>query len=164
MSDETHRAFGVRGCRCFRGLLLATPGSAVAEPGSPDSIAGRSSPNVANVNQKLQDLGAAIQAQQEGVNKAIVDVQTARDNADTAQREVDGQRSARRGGQHRDRGGAAALRHVRRRDVHQRAVESVPDGHDPADIIDTAATADQTLSRQLATGHLPIFSGPAPSR
>ena len=30
-----------------------------------------------------------IQAQQEGVNKAIVDVQTARDNAATAQREVD---------------------------------------------------------------------------
>ena len=49
---------------------------------------------VANVNQKLQDLGAAIQAQQEGVNKAIVDVQTARDNAAAAQQERRRQRAS----------------------------------------------------------------------
>jgi peptidoglycan DL-endopeptidase RipA len=77
------------------GMLLATPGLGVAQPGSPDSL-GSLVAAVADVNQKLQDLGAAIQAQQEGVNKAIVDVQAARDNAAAAQRELDasGQRVA----------------------------------------------------------------------
>jgi peptidoglycan DL-endopeptidase RipA len=70
------------------GMLLATPGLAIAQPGSPDSV-GALVAAVANVNQKLQDLGAAIQAKQEGVNKAIVDVQTARENAAAAQRELD---------------------------------------------------------------------------
>ena len=69
-------------------MLLATPGLAVAQPGSPDSV-GSLVAAVADVNQKLQDLGAAIQAQQESVNKAIVDVQAARDNAAAAQRELD---------------------------------------------------------------------------
>src|SRR5258707_14076684 len=69
------------------GMLLAIPALAVAQPGSQD-IAGLVAA-VANADQKLQDLGAAIQAQQEGVNKAIVDVQTARDNAASAQQEVD---------------------------------------------------------------------------
>jgi peptidoglycan DL-endopeptidase RipA len=41
------------------------------------------------VNQKLQELGAAIQAKQEGVNKAIVGVQAAREAAAAAQVEVD---------------------------------------------------------------------------
>ncbi len=45
--------------------------------------------DVANVNQLLQDLGAQIQQQQESVNKAILDVQTARENAAAAQLEVD---------------------------------------------------------------------------
>src|SRR3954451_19917356 len=69
------------------GMLLATPSLAVAQPGGPDIASLVAA--VANANQKLQDLGAAIQAQQEGVNKAIVDVQTARDNAVAAQHEVD---------------------------------------------------------------------------
>jgi cell wall-associated NlpC family hydrolase len=68
-------------------MLFVTPGLAVGQPGN-DSL-GALVAEVANVNQKLEDLGAAIQAKQEGVNKAIVDVQTARDNAATAQREVD---------------------------------------------------------------------------
>src|SRR5215208_810999 len=70
------------------GMLLATPGLAVAQPGSSDTV-GALVAAVANANQKLQELGAAIQARQESVNKAIVDVQTARENAATAQREVD---------------------------------------------------------------------------
>jgi peptidoglycan DL-endopeptidase RipA len=69
------------------GMLFVTPGLAVGQPGN-DSL-GALVAEVANVNQKLEDLGAAIQAKQEGVNKAIVDVQTARENAATAQREVD---------------------------------------------------------------------------
>jgi cell wall-associated NlpC family hydrolase len=36
----------------------------------------------------LQDLGAAVQSQQESVNKALVDVQTARDNALSAQHDL----------------------------------------------------------------------------
>ena len=69
-------------------MLLTTPGLAVAQPGSQDTL-GALVAAVANANQKLQELGAAIQAQQESVNKAIVDVQTARDNAAAAQQEVD---------------------------------------------------------------------------
>ncbi len=108
------------------GMLLATPGLAVAQPGSPDSL-GALVAAVANVNQKLQDLGAAIQAKQESVNKAIVDVQTARDNAAAAQRELDASATASQGCEHRDRGRAASLRHVRRRNVCQRSVEFLPD-------------------------------------
>ncbi|RDH76672.1 peptidase M23 [Mycolicibacterium moriokaense] len=71
-----------------------TPGGiAAAEPSSPDSI-GSLVAAIANVNQKLAELGAAVQAQQEGVNKAIVDVQTARDNAAAAQGDVDASRRA----------------------------------------------------------------------
>jgi len=66
---------------------------AAAEPTSPDTI-GTLVAAVANANQKLQELGAAVQAQQESVNKAIVDVQTARDNAAAAQAEVDASRRA----------------------------------------------------------------------
>ncbi|MDT5095890.1 MAG: peptidoglycan DL-endopeptidase RipA [Mycobacterium sp.] len=68
-------------------LLLATPGLGSAEPGTPDTIAALIA-NVADVNQKLQDLGAAVQSRQEAVNKAIVDVQTARDAVDTANAEL----------------------------------------------------------------------------
>jgi cell wall-associated NlpC family hydrolase len=68
--------------------VLVVPGVANAQPGSPDSI-GSLVAAVANVNQKLQELGAAIQEKQEGVNKAIVDVQTARDAAAAAQVELD---------------------------------------------------------------------------
>lgn len=72
-------------------MLSTTPGLALAQPGSPDSLAALVAA-VADADQKLQDLGAEIQRQQESVNKAILDVQTARDNADAAQREVDASR------------------------------------------------------------------------
>lgn len=68
------------------GMVLTTPQLAYATPG--DNLAELVT-EVANVNQQLQDLGAAIQSQQESVNKAILDVQTARDNASAAQRDVD---------------------------------------------------------------------------
>jgi len=74
------------------GMVLTVPnlgpGLALAQPANPDNLAMLVT-EVANVNQKLQDLGAAIQTQQESVNKAILDVQTARDNAAAAQLEVD---------------------------------------------------------------------------
>ena len=68
-------------------IALSTTAVAVAEPAGQDSV-GSLVAAIANINQKLQELGAAVQAQQEGVNKAIVDVQTARDNAATAQQDV----------------------------------------------------------------------------
>ncbi|MBJ7338407.1 NlpC/P60 family peptidoglycan endopeptidase RipA [Mycolicibacterium sp.] len=63
-------------------------GFAAAEPSGSDGVAGLVAA-VANADQKLQELGANIQAEQESVNKAILDVQTARDAAAAAQGEVD---------------------------------------------------------------------------
>ena len=70
------------------GMVMTTPHLAQAEPANSDTLATLVTA-VANVNQKLQDLGAAIQTQQESVNKAILDVKTARDDAADAQKEVD---------------------------------------------------------------------------
>ncbi|BBY08454.1 peptidoglycan endopeptidase RipA [Mycobacterium noviomagense] len=69
-------------------LLAGTPGLAVADPGGTDSLAALIA-DVAKANQRLEDLRAAIQSEQEGVNKALVDVQTARDNAAAAQHDVE---------------------------------------------------------------------------
>jgi peptidoglycan DL-endopeptidase RipA len=126
------------------GMLLATPGLAAAQPGSPDTI-GALVAAVADANQKLQDLGAAIQAQQESVNKAIVDVQTARDNAAAAQQEVDA--SAQRVVDANTAIAAAQQRF----DTFAAATyvngpsDSYLTASDPADILSTAA-AGQTLS------------------
>jgi peptidoglycan DL-endopeptidase RipA len=130
-------------------MLLATVfstsgGVAVAEPNSPDSI-GSLVAAVANVNQKLQELGAAVQAQQEGVNKAIVDVQTARDNAAAAQQEVDASRRA------VDDSTAAIKSAQQRFDTFAASTyvngpsSSYLTAADPSDILDTAA-AGQTLA------------------
>src|SRR4029079_8656097 len=59
----------------------------------PDSI-GSLVAAIANVNQQLQELGAAVQDKQESINKAIVDVQTARHTAVGAQDDVDASRRA----------------------------------------------------------------------
>ncbi len=66
-------------------LLLGTPGLAHADP---DTMA-KLIADVAQANQRLQDLNAQIQTEEESVNKAVVDVETARDNAAAAQHEVD---------------------------------------------------------------------------
>ena len=133
-------------------MLLATPGLAAAQPGSPDTL-GALVAAVANANQKLQDLGAAIQAQQESVNKAIVDVQTARDNAAAAQQEVDA--SAQRVVD----ANAAIAAAQQRFDTFAAATyvngpsNSYLTATDPADILSTAA-AGQTLaasSQQVIT-------------
>ena len=58
-------------------LLLGTPGLAKADP---DTMA-KLIADVAQANQRLQDLNAQIQTEEESVNKAVVDVETARDNA-----------------------------------------------------------------------------------
>lgn len=73
------------------GMALATTincGSvAVADPGDPNEVATLVAA-VANVNQKLQELGAAVQQKKESVNKALVDLQEARDAAEAAQAEL----------------------------------------------------------------------------
>lgn len=103
---RTHRGsrFRPAGCLHRRAIpvalsaaaLLCTPGLApglaAADPG-PDTVAALIA-DVAQANQRLQDLRAAIETQQESVNKALVGVQTARDNAATAQHDVEVSRQA----------------------------------------------------------------------
>jgi cell wall-associated NlpC family hydrolase len=126
------------------GLLFATPGLAVAQPDSPDTLATLVAA-VANANQKLQDLGAAIQTEQESVNKAIVDVQTARDNAAAAKQEVDAS------GKRVEEASASIADAQKRFDTFASATyvngpsDSYLTATDPADIVKTAA-AGQTLS------------------
>ncbi len=126
------------------GMLFITPPLAIAQPADPNSV-GALVAAVANVNQKLQDLGAAIQAKQEGVNKAIVDVQTARDNAAAAQRELDASAQ-------RVKDANVAIEAAQDRfDTYAVATyvngpsSSYLTASDPSDILDTAATG-QTLA------------------
>ena len=64
---------------------LAGSGVAHAEP---DGLAALIA-DVAEANQRLEDVAARVQTEQESVNKAILDVQNARDAAAQAQQEVD---------------------------------------------------------------------------
>jgi cell wall-associated NlpC family hydrolase len=70
-------------------MTLTIPGLAQAEPPpEPNSLSALVA-DVAEANQRLQDIGAAVQSEQESVNKAIVAVQDARDAATSAQQQVD---------------------------------------------------------------------------
>lgn len=70
-------------------VILSTPGLALAEPQpAPNTLAALVA-DVAEANQRLQDVGAKVQAEQEAVNKALVEVQEARDVAATARQQVD---------------------------------------------------------------------------
>ncbi|MGV0792302.1 NlpC/P60 family peptidoglycan endopeptidase RipA [Mycolicibacterium sp. XJ1819] len=125
-------------------VLLATPGVGAAQPGSPDNLAALVAA-VANVDQKLQELGAAIQAKQESVNKAILDVQTARDNAAAAQQEVEASQR-----QVQDAEAAIAAAQERFDTFAAATYVNGPSisylaASDPADILGTAA-AGQTLT------------------
>lgn len=129
-------------------MLLATAMSggvpAAADPGAPDQVATLVAA-VANADQKLQELGAAIQTQQEAVNKAIVDVQDARDAEATAQQEVDASQ------QGIADANAAIAAAQKRFDTFAAATyvngpsSSYLTASDPADIARTAATG-QTLA------------------
>lgn len=83
----------VGACAVAAGVLASSlfahaPVIASADPAAPQGIAALVAA-VADANQKLQDLGAQIQAQQESVNASLVDVQSARDHAAEAQHDVD---------------------------------------------------------------------------
>ncbi|OBG14927.1 peptidase M23 [Mycolicibacterium celeriflavum] len=135
-------------------MLLATPGLSLAQPSSPESLAALVA-EVAEADQKLQDLGAAIQQQQESVNKAIVDVQTARENADAAQREVEASRQ-------RVQDANIAIEQAQKRfDSFAAATyvngpsDSYLTASDPADIVKTAAVGQTlTLSSQKVIADL----------
>jgi cell wall-associated NlpC family hydrolase len=71
-------------------LLVCTPGLAQGDPGG-DSLAALIA-NVANANQRLEDLAAEIETEHESVNKALVDVETARDNAAAAEHDLEASR------------------------------------------------------------------------
>jgi peptidoglycan DL-endopeptidase RipA len=132
-------------------LLLGTPGLAEADP---DSMA-KLIADVAQANQRLQDLNAQIQTEEESVNKAIVDVETARDNAATAQHDVEtSQRSVRDA----DAAIAAAQKRFDRFAVASYVngpADSYLTAKNPDDMIATAA-AGQTLatSSQQVMDHL----------
>jgi len=64
-------------------LLMCTPGLVHADPNA-DAMAVLIA-NVAKANQRLEDLSAAVQTEQESVNKAMVSVETARESATDAQ-------------------------------------------------------------------------------
>src|ERR1700760_2917996 len=66
-------------------LLLGTPALAKADPDSMAKLIAA----VAQANQRLEDIHAQIETQEESVNKSIVDVETARDNAAAAQHDVE---------------------------------------------------------------------------
>src|SRR6516164_11142436 len=73
-------------------LLVCTPGLAHGDP-TADSLAALIA-NVAKANQRLEDLSAQIQTEQESVNKALVDVETARDNATAAEHDLQARQQA----------------------------------------------------------------------
>ena len=74
-------------------MALSVPGLAQAEPQPTDNIAALVA-DVAEANQQLQEVGARVQMQQEAVNKAIVEVQDARDAAAAAAQQVSDSRRA----------------------------------------------------------------------
>mgnify|MGYP000128387576 CR=1 FL=1 len=131
-------------------------GTASAQPGGTGSaeIATLVS-DLANANQKLQDLGAAIQTRQESVNKAISDVQTARDNAATAQQEIDTSQSGLK-----DANAAIAAAQAHFDKYAEAAYINGPSASyltatDPGEMINTAATGQAlTISSQEAIADL----------
>ncbi|OBG25110.1 NlpC/P60 family peptidoglycan endopeptidase RipA [Mycobacterium sp. 852002-51057_SCH5723018] len=73
-------------------LLVGTPGLAEADPAA-DGLAAMIA-NVARANQRLEDMTAQIETQQESVNKALVDVESARDNATAAEHNLEASQQA----------------------------------------------------------------------
>ena len=75
-------------------MALSLPGLAQAEPEpAPNSLATLVA-DVAEANQRLQDISARVQIEKESVNKAVVEVQEARDAAAAAQQQFDASQQA----------------------------------------------------------------------
>ena len=75
-------------------MTLTIPGLAQANPGTAPSGLGGLIADFAEANQRLQEVGARVQAEQESVNKAILEVQEARDAAALAQQQVEASKKA----------------------------------------------------------------------
>lgn len=126
-------------------MTLSIPGLAQAEPDQvPTSLAALVA-DVAEANQRLQDVGARVQMQQESVNKAIVEVSDAREAAAVAQQQIDSTQRA------VDDATAAITAAQRRFDAFAAATyingpsASLVMARTPDDIISTAS-AGQTLA------------------
>ena len=117
-------------------LLLGTPGLAKADP---DTMA-RLIADVAHANQRLQDLNAQIQTEEESVNKAVVDVETARDNASAAQHDVEASQQSVKN--------ADAAIAVAQKRFDRFAVASYVNG--PSDSYLTAASPDDMIATAAA--------------
>lgn len=137
-------------------MALATAfgsgGPAAADPGEPNQIATLVAA-VANANQKLQDLGASVQLKKESVNKALVDLQDARDAAAAAQEELKATQA------NVEEAGAAIEQAQKRFDTFAAATyvngpsASYLTAGDPADVLDTAAAGQvlATSAQQVMT-------------
>lgn len=127
-------------------MTLSIPGMAASglANAEPNSLAGLIA-DVAEANQRLEDIAAKVQAEQEGVNKAIVEVAEARDAAALAQQEVDESRQAVKDAD------AAIVAAQKRFDTFAAATyvngpsSSLVMARTPDEIIDTE-TASQTLA------------------
>lgn len=75
-------------------MTLSVPGLAQADPAPEPNSIGALVADVAEANQRLQDVAARVQTEQESVNKAILEVQEARDAATAAQQQVDASQQA----------------------------------------------------------------------
>jgi cell wall-associated NlpC family hydrolase len=128
-------------------VLLCLPGLANAEPDTPNSVA-KLIADVAQANQRLQELGAEIQTEEESVNKAVVDVETARDNAATAQHDVEASQQA-----VKDANAAIAAAQKR---FDSFAVASYVNG--PSDSYLKAASPDDVIATQAASQTLAASS------
>jgi peptidoglycan DL-endopeptidase RipA len=117
-------------------LLLGTPGLAKADP---DTMA-KLIADVAQADQRLQDLNAQIQTEEESVNKAVVDVETARDNASAAQHDVEASQQSVKN--------ADAAITVAQKRFDRFAVASYVNG--PSDSYLTAASPDDMIATAAA--------------
>lgn len=123
---------------------LTVPGPAQADPETPNSVAALVA-DVAEANQRLDDIAAQVQIEQESVNKALVELQDARDAAAAAQQQVDSSKKA------VSDANAAIIEAQQRFDTFAAATyvngpsSSPVMARTPEDIISTA-TAGQTLA------------------
>ncbi len=122
---------------------LTVPGLAEADPES-NSVSALVA-DVAEANQRLDDIAAQVQTEQESVNKALVEVQDARDAAAAAQQQVQSSKQA------VTDAGAAIVEAQKKFDTFAAATyvngpsASLVMARTPEDIISTA-TAGQTLA------------------
>lgn len=128
-------------------LLLCTPELVANADPTSNNIAILIA-NVARANQRLEDLAAAVQAEQESVNKALVAVETAREDAEVAKRDLEASQQA-----VRDANVAIAAAQQR---FNTFAVATYMNG--PSDSILTASSPDEMIAAASATRALTASS------